>query len=88
MLNSFISSLVIAGIFGAVRGSFSSPGWKKGISLGFCLALFSAVTLLNWSGVMDLPNNICLWWAIEGFIIFLIAGAAMGWATGKWAPAD
>jgi len=25
-----------------------------------------------------------LWWAVDGFVMFVIGGAAMGWAAERW----
>ena len=88
LLNSFLSSLVIAGIYSCVRGSFNGPGWKKGATYGFCIALFTAATYNAWSGVFHLPGKIWIWWIIDTFIVFLIASTLMGWAGDKWAKAE
>ena len=84
LLNSFLSSLVVAGIYSYARNSFSGPGWQQGFCWGLSLAVFSAATLNAWSGVFDLPSKIWVWWAIDGLIVFSIAGIAMGWAGSKF----
>lgn len=35
MLTSFVSSLLVAGIDSLVGGSFSGPGWSRGLKGGF-----------------------------------------------------
>lgn len=85
LLMSFLSSLVVAGIYSCVRGSFNGPGWKKGMSWGLCLSLFTAVSYFGLTGVMNLPHKIALWWSIDAIFLFVVGGAAMGWAVEKWA---
>ena len=84
LLNGFIFSLVVAGLYCCFRACLSGAEWKRGMKFCLSLAIFSAVTLLAWSGVFNLPSNIWLWWAIDGLITFTLAGIVMGWAVGKW----
>ena len=81
-----LTSLVLAAIYGCVRSAFSGPGWKKGLSFGLILAGFNVCLILGWSGVFYLPNQIWFWWAAEGFIYYLIGGAALGAIGQKLAP--
>jgi len=83
-----LSSLVFAGIYSVVRGSFSGPGWKQGLKFGFCLALIAIVFYLSMSGIFDLPLTMWIWWGVDALILFLLGGAAMGWAGARLAGAD
>lgn len=85
LASGLLGSLVIAGIYSCVRGSFAGPGWRKGLLWGLCLAIFMATVHVSYSGFFDLPPKLWLWWAIDGFIIYLIGGAALGWAAERWA---
>ena len=84
LLNSFLSSLVVAGIYACVHGSFSGGGAKKGMTWGLCLAFIAGSTYLAMSGIFNLPTKMWLWWAVDAFVLFIIGGAAMGWAAEKW----
>jgi hypothetical protein len=85
LLTSFISSLVVAGIYSCVHTSFTGPGWKKGLSWGLCLALFTFMNYISFSGLFDLPMKMWLWWGVDALILFLLGGAAMGWAGQRFA---
>ena len=82
---SLISSLVVAGLYSCLRNSFEGPGWKCGMTWGFYLAILSCVTLVSYSGVIALPMTIVIWWSIDGLVLFLLGGAAMGWAGERFA---
>jgi len=81
-----ISSLIIAGIYGWVRPAFGGAPWMKGFKYGAVLSILAATLCLGYSGVFNLPDNIWTWWAAEGFLYNLPAGAALGWVGGKLAP--
>lgn len=85
---SLLSSLVFAGIYSVVRGSFRGPGWQRGLKYGLCLGLIAIVSYLSFSGLFDLPLNLWLWWGLDALILFLIGGAALGWAGARFAGAD
>ena len=85
---SLISSLVVAGLYDCLRKAFEGPGWRKGMTWGLYLAIFSFVTLLGYSGVIALPMTIVIWWGIDGLILFVLGGAAMGWAGERFAGGD
>ena len=87
LLMSLLSSVVVAGLYSCVHSAFKGPGWKRGMVWGLCLGIFSFVSLLGWSGVINLPMQIWIWWGIDGLILFLIGGAAMGWAGQRFAGA-
>ena len=82
---SLLSSLVIAGLYSLVRGSFSGPGWRRGLSWGLCLGVFTLVSYLGWSGIFALPLELFIWWGVDALVLFAIGGAAMGWAGGRFA---
>lgn len=86
LTTGLIGALVVAGIYGCVRPAFHGPGWRRGALFGLCLAFFAASMMLGWSGYFNLPSTIWLWWAIEGFIVFTIGGAALGWVAQKVDP--
>jgi hypothetical protein len=81
-----IGSFVIAAIFGWIRPAFSGPGWKRGLQYGVVLGLFGVVWCLGYSGVFNAPDKIWIWWALEGFLYYLPAGAVLGWLGGKLDP--
>lgn len=81
LLNSLIFSLIVAGIYSCVHSSFSGAGWKKGMMWGLCVGFLVAGVTWSWSGVFNLPTQMWVWWIIDGLILFLVGGAAMGWAT-------
>lgn len=85
MLMGLLFSLIVAFLYGKVRGSFDGPGWKKGLVFGFGMALFAAGLIGQYTGVFNLPNNLWAWWVVDTFIVNMVAGAALGWAAGKWA---
>lgn len=82
---SLISSLVVAGLYSCLRKAFEGPGWKCGMTWGLYLGIFSFVTLLGYSGVIALPMTIVIWWGVDGLILFVLGGAAMGWAGERFA---
>ena len=85
ILVSLISSLVVAGLYSCLRKAFEGPGWKCGMTWGLYLGIFSFVTLLGYSGVIALPMTIVLWWGVDGLVLFVLGGAAMGWAGERFA---
>lgn len=82
---SLLASLVYAGVYSVVRGCFKGPGWKQGLKFGFCLALIAIVFYLSLSGIFDLPLKMWIWWGVDALVLFLLGGAAMGWAGAKFA---
>ena len=85
LLTSFLSSLVVAGIYSLVRGSFGGPGWSRGMRWGLSLGIFSCMSYFAMLGVFHLPLQMRIWWSIEALILFLLGGAAMGWAGERFA---
>ena len=82
---SLISSLVVAGLYSCLRKAFEGPGWRCGMTWGLYLAIFSFITLLGYSGVIALPMKIVVWWGVDGLVLFVLGGAAMGWAGERFA---
>jgi hypothetical protein len=76
-----ISALIIAGVYGAVRSSFTGPGWKRGLKYGFMLFLLNASLLGGWSGVFNLPDTLWAWWCLEALVMNLAGGLALGWVS-------
>ena len=83
LLNSLILSLVVAWLYCRCR-CCDGPGWKCGLYFGLGLAIFICALYRSWSGVFDLPSTIWIWWCVETVIMYVIGGAAMGWAVAKW----
>lgn len=46
LLNSFLASLVVAGIYVCVHGSFEGGGARKGMMWGLCLGFIAASTYM------------------------------------------
>jgi hypothetical protein len=42
---------------------------------------------MGYWGVFNLPNDIWMWWLVEGIWMHLIAGAVLGLVAQKLAPA-
>lgn len=82
---SLISSLIVAGLYSCLRKAFQGPGWRCGMTWGFYLGIFSFITLVSYSGVVALPMTIVIWWGVDGLILFVLGGAAMGWAGERFA---
>lgn len=85
LLISFATSVVIAGLYGCVRGSFGGPGWRRGMMWGLCLGIFAACSYVGMSGIFDLPMSLWIWWGVDALILFALGGAAMGWAGERFA---
>ena len=81
-----MTSFVLAGVYGAVRGAFAGPGWRKGMIFGFLLSLIAITFMASYSGVFNLPDKIWCWWAFESFFYWIPGGAALGWVGQKLAP--
>ena len=88
ILVSLLSSLVVAGIYDCVASAFRGPGWKRGMTWGLCLGIFSFVNLIGYSGIIALPMDLWVWWGIDGMVMFLIGGAALGWAGERFAGGE
>ena len=84
LLNSFIVSLIVAGLYCCFRGCLNGAEWQRGMKWCVCLAIFACGMHLAWSGIFNLPGTIWLWWCIDILVIYAIAGSVMGWCVGKW----
>ena len=82
---SLISSLIVAGLYDRLGKAFEGPGWRRGMTWGIYLGIFSFITLLSYSGIIALPMTIVIWWGVDGLVLFLAGGAAMGWAGERFA---
>ena len=81
-----ITTFVLAGIYGWIRGGFSGAPWQKGVKYGVVLSVVGSCMMAGWSGVFNLPAEIWTWWAIEQFAYYLPGGAVLGWLGQKLAP--
>ena len=86
LLTSFVSSLVVAGIYSLVGGSFSGPGWSRGLKWGPLPwnlqrhELFRHGRRLRPTAAdVDLVGNRRL------DPVHTLGGAAMGWAGERFA---
>ena len=80
-----ISAFIVAAIFACVASSLGGVNLMGGLKYGLIVATFGALFGLGWSGVFDLPNSMWLWWAVDGYLLSIVGGAAMGWAGGRFA---
>jgi hypothetical protein len=83
-----VTSFIAAGIYDVVRPAFAGPGWLKGVKFAIVLSLLAAGTMLAFSGVFNLPNEIWFWWAVEWTAMYLLSGAALGWFAERYAGAS
>jgi membrane protease YdiL (CAAX protease family) len=83
ILYGVILSLVVGWLYCSCRCG-EGPGWKRGARFGLGLGIFVCAVMLTWTGVFNLPGRIWMYWAGEGLAMYLVGGAAMGWAVGKW----
>ena len=84
LLTSLLASLVVAGIYVCIHNSFEGGGARKGMMWGLCLALIGTSTYMAMSGVFNLPLKMWVWWSIDAFILYLLGGAALGWAAERF----
>jgi hypothetical protein len=81
-----IGALIIAGIYGQVRSTFTGAGWLRGLKYGLVVFLLSCTFSLAYSGVFNLPSTIWVWWGVDSLVAYLVGGAALGWVAQKVAP--
>jgi hypothetical protein len=77
-------AFIFTRIYDSLRGALNGSAVIKGVKFGFVLALIYGASLAGLSGVFNLPETIWAWWAAEGFVIYCIGGAALGWYVGKF----
>ncbi len=77
--SGILTTLIFAAIYGFIHGSFSGPGWQKGLMYGAGLAIVMGCFAVGYSGVFNLPDKLWAWWAAEGFLYYLPGGAMLGW---------
>ena len=80
-----VMSFIFTGIYDNIRVAFDGSGVVKGLKFGFVLALIYGATAAGYSGVFNLPETLWAWWILEGFFVYCISGAALGWYVGKFA---
>ena len=80
-----ITTFILVGIYDNIRDAFDGSGIVKGHKFGFVLSLIYGATAAGWSGVFNLPETIWAWWVAEGFFIYCLSGAVLGWYVGKFA---
>ncbi len=81
-----LSSFLLAGIYSVIRSSLMGSAVVRGVKFGVIGWIFSAVAVMGYWGVFNLPTRIWAWWLIEGIWMHLIAGAVLGWVAQKVAP--
>ncbi len=81
-------SLVTAALYSFVRPSLQGPPWKRGALFGLLLAIYIAATYGAWFGVFNLPAKILVWWSVDGLILNVLGGIALGVVADKVAPAS
>lgn len=78
-----IGAFVGVFIFDNIRAALSGSPAIKGLKFGLLMSLFYASFNAGWSGIFNLPEAIWFWWVVDGFIIFMIGGLALGWVAPK-----
>lgn len=79
-----VVTFVHAGIYDNIRSALSGSGLVSGLKFGILVAIFYAGTGAGFSGIFNLPNELWLWWSLEGLFMYGIGGAALGWFIGKF----
>lgn len=79
-----LSAVVFAGIYDNIKSALSGSGMIKGLKFGLIIAVIYALFGAAYSGVFNLPEAIWRWWILEGFIVYPVAGLALGWFVGKF----
>jgi hypothetical protein len=84
IVTGLAGAFILAGIYDNVRGAFSGSGWTRGVKYGAVVALIYAVTAAGWSGVFNLPDLLWFWWVLEGFFLYCLCGAVLGWFIARY----
>jgi hypothetical protein len=82
-----LSAFLLAGVYSVIRSSLTGSGLQRGLKFGVISWIFALVSTMGYWGVFNLPNDIWMWWLIEGIWMHLIAGAVLGLVAQKLAPA-
>jgi hypothetical protein len=85
--NGLITAIIMAGIYSVIRSSLAGAAWQRGLKFGVIATLFWLVSALGYWGVFNLPGRVWLWWGLEGAVLSLIGGIALGIVAQKLAPA-
>lgn len=81
-----LTTLILAAIYGWLRGGLSGAPWMKGMKYGLMLSVVGWCYMAGWSGIFNLPDKVWMWWAIEMPLYYLPGGAVLGWVAEKLAP--
>jgi hypothetical protein len=85
--NGLIGAIIVGGVYSIVRPSLTGAAWQRGLKFGVIVALFWLVNALGYWGVFNLPGQVWQWWGVEGAVLNLIGGVALGIVAQKLAPA-
>ena len=60
--------------------------WKMIIIGGLAFWLVTDIVGIEVTGgIIALPMKIVIWWGVDGMILFVLGGTAMGWAGERFA---
>jgi len=77
ILFSFVNGLFFAGVYYIIKGAVPGSGLKKGVTYGFFIFLLATIpSMLSMMLIINLPMGLVVSWAIQGLIVYLIAGLA------------
>ncbi len=85
--SGLLGAFLGAGVYSVIRSSLTGAAWLRGLKFGVIVTVFAIINALGYRGVLNLPDQIWVWWTIGGTIANLLAGMALGWVAQKVAPA-
>jgi predicted outer membrane lipoprotein len=85
--SGLLGAILAAGVYSVIRSSLVGPAWQRGLKFGVIAAVFGVINALGYRGVLNLPDQIWIWWIIAAVIMYLPAGIVLGWVSQKLAPA-